>query len=81
MATGFYRVIKTKQHGRYYYKYSIRNKLVKKELMAKDIKKLKDKVDSHGFLWGIIDKEEAEKHTGDYKLKALQGRYGKKVGE
>ena len=26
-------------------------------------------------------KEEAEKHTGDYKLKALQGRYGKKVGE
>ena len=58
MATGFYRVIKTKQHGRYYYKYSIRNKLVKKELMAKDIKKLKDKVESHGFLWGIIDKEE-----------------------
>ena len=26
--------------------------------MAKDIKKLKDKVESHGFLWGIIDKEE-----------------------
>lgn len=81
MITGFFRVTKIKQHGRYYYKYSVRNKLVKKELMANDMKKLKDKVESHGFLWGIIDKEKAEKHTGDYKLKALQGRYGIQIGD
>ena len=43
MITGFFRVTKIKQHGRYYYKYSVRNKLVKKELMANDMKKLKDK--------------------------------------
>lgn len=49
--------------------------------MANDIKKLKDKVESHGFLWGIIDREEAEKHTGDYKLKALQGKYGIQIGD
>lgn len=81
MITGFFRVTKIKQHGRYYYKYSVRNKLVKKELMANDMKKLKDKVESHEFLWGIIDKEEAEKHTGDYKLKALQGKYGIQIGD
>ncbi|MBO5476229.1 MAG: hypothetical protein J6A15_00560 [Clostridia bacterium] len=81
MATGFFRVVQTKQHGKYYYKYSVRNRLVKKELMSKDIKALKEKVESHGFLWGIINEEEAEKHTGDYKLKALQGRYGIQIGD
>ena len=81
MVTGFFRVIKTKQHGRYYYKYSVRNRLVKKELMSNDIKKLKEKVEEYGFLWGIIDKKEAKKHTGDYKLKALLGRYGEQIGD
>lgn len=81
MATGFFRVTRTKQHGRYYYKYAVRNRLVKKELMSNDIKKLKEKVEAHGLLWGIINKEEAEQHTGDYKLKALQGRYGEQIGD
>lgn len=34
-----------------------------------------------GFLWGITDMEKAKENNGDYKLKALQCKYGKKVGE
>lgn len=76
MATGFFRTTTTKKNGTEYFKYQIRNRLVHKELMAKDIKELKQKVESNGFLWGIIDKELAEKHSGEYKLKVLQGDYG-----
>ena len=81
MATGFFRTTTTKKNGTKYFKYQIRNRLVHKELMAKDIKDLKEKVESYGFLWGIIDIEEAEKHSGDYKLKALQGEYGIQIGD
>lgn len=76
MATGFFRTTTTKKNGTRYFKYQIRNRLIHKEVMAKDIKDLKEKVEAYGFLWGIIDKEEAEQHSGDYKLKALQGQYG-----
>ena len=42
---------------------------------------LKKEVEKQGFLWGITDIEKAKENSGDYKLKALQGKYGKKVGE
>ena len=41
MITGFFRVTKIKQHGRYYYKYSVRNKLVKKRINGKRYEKIK----------------------------------------
>lgn len=81
MATGFFRTTVTQKDGKDYFKYQVRNRLVHKELMAKDIKKLKEKVEANGLLWGIIDKEQAEQHSGDYKLKALQGTYGIRVDE
>lgn len=76
MATGFFRTTITKRNNNKYFKYQIRNRLVRKEIIAKDIMELKKKVEEYGFLWGIINKEEAEQHSGDYKLKALQGQYG-----
>ena len=76
MATGFFRVTTTMKDNNRYYKYQIRNRLVKKEISAKDILELKKKVQSYGFLWGIINKDEAEEHSGQYKLKVLQGEYG-----
>lgn len=76
MATGFFRTTITKRKNNQYFKYQIRNRLVKKEIIAKDIMELKQKVEKNGFLWGIIDEKLAEKYSGDYKLKALQGQYG-----
>lgn len=79
--TGFFRVTIAKRNDNKYYKYQIRNRLVHKEIIAKDIMDLKRKVEKYGFLWGIIDIQKAQKNSGDYKLKALQGKYGEKVGE
>ena len=42
---------------------------------------LKKDVEKQGFLWGITDMKKAKENNGNYKLKALQGKYGKKVGE
>ena len=81
MATGFFRTTIATRNGNKYYKYQIRNRLVNKEIIAKDIMDLKDKVESYGFLWGIINKNEAEQHSGKYKLKALQGKYGIQIGD
>lgn len=79
--TGFYRVTIHKKKDKRYYKYVIKNKLIFKEITRKDIMELKKEVEKQGFLWGITDLEKAEKHSGNYKLKSLQGQYGKKVGE
>lgn len=79
--TGFYRTTIHIKDGKEYYKYAIKNKLVFKEIVRKDIMNLKNEVEKQGFLWGITDLKKAEQHSGDYKLTALQGKYGKKVGE
>lgn len=79
--TGFFRVTIAKRNDNKYYKYQIRNRLVHKEIIAKDIMDLKRKVEKYGFLWGILDIQKAQENSGDYKLKALQGKYGEKVGE
>ena len=81
MITGFFRTTIIEKDNRKYFKYKIKNKLVYKEFWAKDIKDLKKKVESNGFLWGITDIKKAEQYSGDYKLKTLEGRYGEKVGE
>jgi len=81
MATGFFRTTIATRHNKQYYKYQIRNRLVNKEIIAKDIMDLKNKVESYGFLWGIINKNEDEKHSGKYKLKELQGKYGIQIGD
>ena len=81
MATGFFRTTIATRKENKYFKYQIRNRLVNKEIIAKDIMDLKNKVESYGFLWGIINQEEAEQHSGQYKLKALQGRYGIQIGD
>lgn len=76
MATGFYRVLKIKQNGKEYYKYKINNKLIKKEFVRRDMRDLQRAVENAGFLWGIIDLEEAKKNTDGYNIGLLQGRYG-----
>lgn len=42
---------------------------------------IEKEVEKQGFLWGITDMKKAKENNGNYKLKALQGKYGKKVGE
>ena len=77
--SGFYRVLIVHNGGQTYYRYQIRNKLLHKEITRKDIYKLKQAVEEKGLLWGITDLEKAEKNSGKYKLKVLQGKYGLKV--
>ena len=79
--TGFYRTTIHKRDNRQYYKYIIKNKLIRKEITRKDIMELKKEVEKQGFLWGITDMKKAKQHSGDYKLKALQGQYGMQVGD
>ena len=76
--TGFYRVFVT-DDGKYF-KYQVRNKLIKKEITRKDIYKLKQAVEEAGLLWGIVDVEKAQQYSQHYKLECLQGRYGIKIG-
>ena len=79
--TGFYRTTIQKRYNKQYYKYIIKNQLIHKEITRKDIMDLKKEVEKQGFLWGITDLKKSEEHSGNYKLKALQGKYGEKVGE
>ena len=81
MSTGFFRVFIKERNGKKYFKYQIRNRLVWKEFVRKDIYEFKKAVEQAGFLWGIIDKEEANKIKGQYNLQALQGRYGIQIGD
>lgn len=74
--TGFFRVTIAKRNDNKYFKYQIRNRLIHKEIIRKDILELKTQVEDCGFLWGIVDKTKAEQNSGKYKLKALQGNYG-----
>ena len=57
------------------------NKLVDKELTRTDIFELKQAVEDHGFLWGIIDIPLANENKQIYNLETLQGRYGLKINE
>ena len=79
--TGFFRVTIATRYGNNYFKYHIRNELIKKEQIRKDIYELKETVEECGLLWGITDITKAEKYKGKYNLKALQGRYGEKIGD
>lgn len=79
--TGFYRTVIHNKNGKKYYRYTIKNKIVSQEITRKDIMDLKEEVEKKGFIWGITDLEKAEENSGKYKLKALQGKYGKKVGD
>ena len=79
--TGFFRVTIAKRRDKLYFKYQIRNELVKKEIIKKDIFELKEIVESYGFLWGIVDINKAIKYKGKYSIKNLQGEYGEQVGD
>ena len=78
--TGFYRVLIHHKNNKEYFKYQIRNKLIKKEFVRNDIYDLKQAVEKAGFLWGIIDKEKANNYKGKYNLQTLQGKYGIQIG-
>ena len=80
LKTGFYRTTTYKKNDKEYFKYTVKNKLFK-ETTRKAIMELKKKVEKQGFLWEITDMKKAKENNGNYKLKALQGKYGKKVGE
>lgn len=79
MATGLFRVTIAKQSGQEYYKYQIRNRLINDSIMSNNILELKRKVIEKGYLWGIINTEEAQEiaKKDNIKPKDLQGRYGK----
>lgn len=79
--TGFYRTTTYKKDDKEYFKYTIKNKLIFKEITRKNIMELKKEVEKQGFLWGITDMKKAKENNSDYKLKVVQGKYGKKVGE
>ena len=78
--TEFYRTTTYKKNDKEYFKYTVKNKLFK-ETTRKAIMELKKEVEKQGFLWEITDMKKAKENNGNYKLKALQGKYGKKVGE
>ena len=61
--SGFFRVSIAKRNTNIYFKYQIRNQLVNKEIIRKDIMELKESVEECGFLWGIIDKERAKENS------------------
>ena len=77
--TGFYRVFVVNRYNQKYYKYQIRNQLIKKEITRKDIYELKKAVEEAGLLWGITDIDKAKTNKGDYDLYTLQGKYGIKI--
>lgn len=77
--TGFYRVFIVNRDNQKYYKYQIRNQLIRKEITRKDIYELKQAVEEAGLLWGITDIDKAETNKGKYNLYSLQGRYGLKI--
>lgn len=77
--TGFYRVFVVNRDNQKYYKYQIRNQLIRKEITRKDIYELKKAVEEAGLLWGITDIDKAETNKGKYNLYSLQGRYGLKI--
>ena len=79
--TGFFRVSIAKRRDKEYFKYQIRNELVKKEIIKKDIYELKEQVEAYGFLWGIVDIDKAIQYKGQYSIKTLQGDYGIQVGD
>lgn len=79
--TGFFRVTIATRYGNKYFKYGIKNSLIKKEIIRKDIYELKEAVEDCGLLWGITDVAKAEKQKGKYNLKALQGKYGIQIGD
>ena len=79
--TGFFRVSIAKRRNKNYFKYQIRNELVRKEIIRKDIYELKEAVEKYGFLWGIIDINKAIEYKGKYSIKILQGDYGERIGE
>lgn len=79
MGTGFYRVQLINRDNRQYFKYQIRNKILRKEIIRKDIYELKQAVEECGLLWGIVNLQEAQEHKGRHSLKVLQGKYGLQV--
>ena len=76
MSTGFYRVFKVQINGDTYFRYQVRNRLIKKEITRKDIYELKQEVEKAGLLWGIIDLAKALENKGKYNMETLQGKYG-----
>lgn len=76
MATGFYRVLEIHNNNNRYYKYKINNKLLRKEIVRRDILELKHEVEKAGLLWGITNISEAMRHIGNHDIYFLQGRYG-----
>lgn len=78
MSTGLYRVYKITKNNKTVWSYRIHNKIVKKEFYRTNIMTLKALVNDAGFLWGIVNKKDAENTAKEtnVKLKDLQGRYG-----
>ena len=83
--SGFFRVSKLLYNdGRgFRYSYQIHNSLVNDEIRLVDIMDLKNRVESKGYLWGIIDMKKAEVTALEqgYRIEDLQGRYGLQVNE
>ena len=79
MSSGLYRVYEVKKKNRSnIWSYRIHNKLVKKEIYRKSLLEVKEVVEEKGFLWGIINEEDAKitAQKVGCDVKELEGRYG-----
>lgn len=79
MGSGLYRVYEVKKKNRNnVWSYRIKNKLVKKEIYRKNLLEVKKIAEKEGFLWGIVNEEEARKTANKVgcSVKDLEGRYG-----
>ena len=83
--SGFYNVsrIKTKNKKKHklMWKYSINNKMIKDTITAPNLQLLKIRVLDKGYLWGIVDLEQAEKSAKqcNVNIKYLVGKYGEQL--
>lgn len=79
--TGFYNVsrVKTgnKKKHKMMWQYQVKNKLVQDKIVEPSLQLLKLRVLERGYLWGVIDIEQAEKSAkkSNIDLKYLFGRY------
>lgn len=83
--SGFYNVsrIKTKNKKKHkrMWQYQINNKIVRDRIVAPTLQLLKLRVLEKGYLWGITDKEQAEKSAkqSNVDIKYLVGKYGEQI--
>lgn len=83
--SGFYHVsritTKNKKRHKKMWQYQIKNQVVQDKITAPTLQLLKIRVLEKGYLWGIIDIEQAKKSAkqSNVDIKYLVGKYGEQL--